>query len=270
MTGEETLRTAPRPQEARVVERLWPAPGCCEIVLELDEPAEGQPGQFYMLSTGDALGTYLPRAFSFYRVFSPRRPSFLFRIVGPGTAQLAALRPGGRLRVLGPLGRGFPVPDGPGRAVLVAGGVGVPPLWSLARALHGSGWETLALLGARTASGLLGAAELAALGARVEVATDDGSKGVQGPVTGLLHGRRADAVFACGPEPMLKAVQAHAAAEGPRATYLALEAGMACGYGVCLGCAVRRTEPDPALGPYGAYARVCREGPVFRWDEVRL
>jgi dihydroorotate dehydrogenase electron transfer subunit len=258
------------PQEVRVVERLQPAPDCFELVLEFPQDESPQPGQFYMLSAGEALDTYLPRPFSFYRVFSPRRLSFLFRVVGPGTAALSRLRARDRLQATGPLGHGFPLPQAPERAVLVAGGVGVPPLWSLGRAILGRGGTVTAILGARTASGLLGRSELAALGAAVLVATDDGSTGHHGPVTDLLPELRADAVYACGPAGMLQAVQASARSAGPARTYLALEAAMACGYGLCLGCAVERAGPDPELAPYGTYARVCREGPVFRWDEVKL
>ncbi len=259
-----------KPQEIRVVERLQPAPDCVELVTEFPDDELPAPGQFYMLSAGDGRDTYLPRPLSFYRTFSPRRLSFLFRVVGPGTQAIAALRARDRLQAMGPLGQGFPLPEHPLRAVLVGGGVGVPPLWSLGRALQERGCQVTALIGARTRSGLLGQAELEALGMRVLTATDDGSRGHHGPVTDLLAGLDADAVFACGPEPMLGAVQSFAASRPVPDTYLALEAAMACGYGVCLGCAVERAKPDPELGPYGTYARVCREGPVFRWDEVKL
>ncbi len=259
-----------RPQDVRVVERLQPAPDCVELVLEFPEDEEPEPGQFYMLSAGDGRDTYLPRPLSFFRTFSPRRMSFLFRIVGPGTAALGQLRARDRLQAMGPLGHGFPLPERPLRAVLVGGGVGVPPLWSLGRALRQRGCDVTALIGARTRSGLLGQSELQGLGIEVRTATDDGSRGYHGPVTDLLEDMEADAVFACGPEPMLRAVQAFAERRPLQDTYLALEAAMACGYGVCLGCAVERSSPDPELGPYGIYARVCREGPVFRWDEVKL
>lgn len=251
-----------------MAERLVPAEGHVELVLAFPEDEEPAPGQFYMLAPGDGLDTYLPRALSFYRVFGPRRLSFLFHVVGPGTQALGRLRPRDRLWVTGPLGHGFPLPEAGVRAALVGGGVGVPPLWALARALRQGGSEVVALIGARTKAGLLGRQELAALGAEVRVATDDGSLGHPGAVTDLLAGAGAERIYACGPEPMLRAVQAHAARTGIGETYLSLEAPMACGYGVCLGCAVERQKPDPELGAYGAYARVCRDGPVFRWDEV--
>lgn len=259
-----------RPEEIRVVERLQPAPDCLELVMEFPEDVVLEPGQFYMLSAGDGRDTYLPRPFSVYRTFSPRRLSFLFRVVGPGTVALAALKARDRLQAMGPLGHGFPLPEVPGRSLLVGGGVGVPPLWSLARALLQAGSQVTALIGARTKSGLLAQAELLALGAQVLTATDDGSQGHHGPVTDLLDGLEAQSLYACGPEPMLRAVQSFASRRPLPSTYLALEAAMACGYGVCLGCAVERRTPDPELGPYGAYVRVCREGPVFRWDEVKF
>ncbi len=259
-----------RRDEVRVVERLGPAPDCVELVVEFPVDQSPAPGQFYMLSAGDGRDTYLPRPFSFYRTFSPRRLSFLFRVVGPGTQALASAKARDRLQATGPLGHGFPLPERPLRAVLVGGGVGVPPLWSLGQALLQRGCEVTALIGARTKSALLGQSDLLALGLDVLVATDDGSRDHRGPVTELLSGLSADAVYACGPEPMLRAVQAYAAERALPDAYLALEAAMACGYGVCLGCAVERRAPEPGLGPYGRYARVCREGPVFRWDEVTL
>lgn len=172
---------------------------------------------------------------------------FLLEAVGPGTARLAELAPGDGLHVLGPLGVGFSPPDRGQRAVLCGGGIGVVPL---------AGWEDelerpTTLLGFRDAEH----APAAALFAEPRVATDDGSVGHHGLVTELLA-REIDpqtVVYACGPPPMLEAVRA-LCGEREVPAQLALETGMACGYGACFGCAVATRE---------GYIRLCLEGPVM-------
>ncbi len=258
-----------RQWELLVGEVLAPARGYVELRLEATQALEAEPGQFFMLRAGNLPDTYLPRAFSWYRQDAPRRLSFLFRVEGPGTRELARLRTGDLLQAMGPLGRGFPLPQQPIRAAILGGGVGVPPLWGLAKALLQGGSDVLALIGARAKAHIVGAKEIAALGARVLVATDDGSEGYRGPLTDLLPEEGIDAIYACGPEGMLRRVQQISLADGPPA-YLALEAPMACGYGVCMGCVVERAEPPSDQGEYGRWARVCREGPVFAAQEVRL
>ncbi len=246
-----------------------PAPGYAEISCKAPQAVAALPGQFFMLRAGEHPDTYLPRAFSWYRQEAPDRLSFLFRVQGPGTRHLGGLRAGDHLYALGPLGHGFTLPERPVRAALLGGGVGVPPLWGLARNLLAGGSEVLALIGARSGAHLVGAEEIAALGAEVRLATDDGSAGRKGLLTDLLEGEQVDALYACGPEPMLRRVQEISLGAGLPAE-LALEAPMACGYGVCMGCVVERTRPQDELGDYGRYARVCREGPVFRAEEVRF
>jgi len=245
-----------------------------------------RPGQFYMLAAAERWGAgederpWLPRAFSFLRarrrataaggVIASSRAEhaseaaslpatvrdaegagvvleFLLEAVGPGTARLAELGPGDGLHVLGPLGVGFSLPDREQRAVLCGGGIGVVPL---------VGWEDelerpTTLLGFRDAEH----APAAALFADPRVATDDGSVGHHGLVTDLLA-REIDArtvVYACGPPPMLEAVRA-LCGEREVPAQLALETGMACGYGACFGCAVATQK---------GYVRLCLEGPVM-------
>jgi NAD(P)H-flavin reductase len=232
------------------------AVGAYRVVLVDDaggpEPA---PGQFYMLAAAERWGAgederpYLPRAFSYLRRVDGEL-HFMLEDVGPGTARLCELRPGEDLWIVGPLGEPFGSLRSPGaRAVLCGGGVGIAPLAALQDAL---GEDATVLLGFRDAEHAPGAALMR--GARV--ATDDGSAGHHGRVTELLE-RELDAreseVFACGPAPMLEAVRALCAERGVEAQ-LALEAGMACGYGACFGCVVPTRD---------GYARVCVEGPVF-------
>jgi NAD(P)H-flavin reductase len=225
-------------------------------------PRDPRPGQFYMLASaerwggGDGERPYLPRAFSFARVHDDGRLDFLLEAVGPGTTRLAELRRGDGLHVTGPLGIGF-APAGEGRApLLVGGGIGAAPLLCLQDEL---GAETPVLLGFRSAAH----AEAASLfrGAPA-LATDDGSVGHTGLVTELLR-ERLDAddhveLFACGPPPMLEAVRA-IAAERDVPAQLALESGMACGYGACFGCVVPTKS---------GYIRLCVDGPVIEAKEL--
>lgn len=247
-----------RVAEVRDVRRL----GAYDLISarDLAGPPDPRPGQFYMLAAGDRWGggsgerPYLPRAFSFARA----RPGagggadlqFLLEDVGPGTRRLAELAAGEALMLLGPLGAGFTPPAHGGTAVLVGGGIGTAPIL----ALHEEHPSAPVVLGFRSAAH----AETAALfGEVAELTTDDGSVGRQGLVTEPLR-ERLDAdpsatVYACGPPPMLEAVRA-VCAERDAPAQLALEAGMACGFGACFGCVVPTKD---------GYARVCVDGPVF-------
>ncbi|MGD0196432.1 MAG: dihydroorotate dehydrogenase electron transfer subunit [Solirubrobacteraceae bacterium] len=225
------------------------------VVLGIgEEHAAGAPGQFYMLSSVLGWGggvdgrPYLARAISvlYARV---GEVGFLLEDVGPGTRVLCSLEPGDEVHVVGPLGRGFSPPEEEREAVLVGGGVGIPPL-----AMFQERWGGRALLGFRDARH----AQAAALLRDAQLATDDGSVGHRGFVTELLEReleRRADeiSVYACGPPAMLEAVRALAVARGVPAQ-LALEAPMACGFGACFGCVVATAD---------GYKRVCVDGPVF-------
>jgi NAD(P)H-flavin reductase len=176
---------------------------------------------------------------------------FLLEDVGPGTNRLAELAPGDGLLLLGPLGKGFARPRDGRRPVLVGGGVGIAPLAIWGDALG----EPLTLLGFRDAAH----AEGAALIPQARVATDDGSRGHHGVVTDLLRDELGGAeVYACGPPPMLEAVRALTAEAGVPAQ-LAMESGMACGYGACFGCVVPTRR---------GYVRLCVDGPVIEADEV--
>ncbi len=233
-------------------------------VADLEGPVP-QAGQFYMLAAvegwgaGDDERPYLPRAFSFLHAAAGAL-SFMLEDVGPGTRRLAQLEADDELWLTGPLGLGFRVPDDGRRALLAGGGVGVPPLsaWARELASDGDGGVT-AVLGFRDAHHAQGAALMA--DGDVQVATDDGSVGHHGLVTDLLADEldRDDhaVVYACGPPGMLEAVRALCAARDVPAQ-LALEAGMACGFGACYGCVVPLRE--------GGYIRLCVDGPVLDAD----
>jgi dihydroorotate dehydrogenase electron transfer subunit len=263
--------------QAPFARRLLRVTGMDELgayrVLRVADPDGPQPdpGQFAMLAAAERWGggederPYLPRAFSIARWLADRRSHrspiggeahYLMEDVGPGTKRLCELHAGEEVWALGPLGKGFTTPQDGRRALLVGGGVGIAPLAILQDGLE---CETTVLLGFRDGQRAEGAALLQ--GARV--ATDDGSAGRRGLVTGLLAEeleRDAHAtVYACGPARMLEAVRAICAAEGVPAQ-LALEAGMACGFGACFGCVV------PKRG--GGYLRVCVDGPVIDAAEL--
>jgi len=220
-----------------------------------------QPGQFYMLSSAEGWGggsderPYLPRAFSHARAREGRL-SFLLEAVGPGTRRLARLRGGDAMHVLGPLRVRWRPPRDGTRALLAGGGIGTAPLLCLQDEL---GPDPRVLLGFRSAAH----AEAATLFAGPpRLATDDGSAGRRGLVTNLLREEldrdAAATVFACGPPAMLEAVRALCAEHGAPAQ-LALESGMACGFGACFGCVV----PTKA-----GYLRLCLEGPVLDADQL--
>jgi dihydroorotate dehydrogenase electron transfer subunit len=224
-------------------------------VLTVDDPGgpAPRPGQFYMLAATERWGgedagrPYLPRAFSFLRA-APGRLEFLLEEVGPGTRRLAELAAGEGLWLTGPLGIGFAHPEDGRRPLHVGGGIGIVPL---------AGWQDevggAALLGFRTAEHATGAALLR----DALLATDDGSNGHHGPVTDLLaEALDADpgaAVYACGPPAMLEAVRGLCAARAVPAQ-LAMESGMACGFGACFGCVVATRD---------GYVRLCLDGPVL-------
>ncbi|HEX3911065.1 MAG TPA: dihydroorotate dehydrogenase electron transfer subunit [Solirubrobacteraceae bacterium] len=258
---------APAPLERRLltvlgVDRL----GAYRVLRVADvETPEPRPGQFAMLTAAERWGAgederpYLARAFSVAR----RRvgeSQFLLEDVGPGTERLCELGEGDPLWALGPLGKGFQAPTQRRRAILVGGGVGIAPLAILQDVLEAEGaTEVTVLLGFRDAA----RAEGAALLREARVATDDGSVGHRGLLTDLLapeleRDPRA-VVYACGPAPLLEAVRALCAEAGVPGQ-LALEAGMACGFGACFGCAV------PKRG--GGYLRVCLDGPVIDAAEL--
>jgi dihydroorotate dehydrogenase electron transfer subunit len=234
-----------------------------------EEPA---PGQFLMMRVGTGNDPLLGRPFGFSgfsRIGAGAEAEIYYRVAGRGTAMMAEWSVGDRISFLGPLGRGFPLPEEDEEAVLVAGGIGLPPLLFLARFLAGRGVRGVGgrisvLFGGPARRALAGLPALEALPLALTLATEDGSAGRKALVTEPLRERdlaRA-VVYACGPAPMLAAVHALVAGRCRRA-FLSLEARMACGFGVCAGCAVRVRPPagsDPALP---AYHRACKEGPVF-------
>lgn len=181
----------------------------------------------------------------------------VFQIVGKGTKLFSELKPDDEIRLLGPCGNGYTLSEG--RSVLVGGGIGVPPLLETCKQLKG---EKIVVLGFRSGSFL--AEEFDRLGAKVYVATDDGSVGFKGNVVDLLKakGIKGDMIYSCGPKIMLKFLSMYAE-ENNIQCQVSMEERMACGIGACVGCVVQIKEGDG-----WTYKKVCKDGPVFDSREV--
>lgn len=222
----------------------------CRLRLGGDLRAVTAPGQFLELKLP---GFYLRRPLSVCD-WDAESAVILYKVVGRGTDWLSRCRPGQKLDVLSGLGNGFDVAACGERTLVIGGGIGVPPMYGLAKRLLAAGKIPVAILGFNTASERFYEAEFHALGVETITATADGSYGVRGFVTDALP-ERFDTFCACGPLPMLRAL----CAKTDRPGFLSLEARMGCGFGACMGCTIVTTD-----GP----KRVCREGPVFRKEEI--
>ena len=257
--------------EALVLENRPEGGDNIRLRLEVEAWPGAAPGQFAMLSPGAYRGTdcvdpLLPRPMAVYRTTARSagcaEVEVLYKAMGRGTRLLAAARPGERVRLFGPLGRGFSLPERGVPSLLVGGGTGIASLFELTRLAAERG-SVRVLLGARSARDLMGREDFEALGIGLALATEDGGEGHHGRVTELLEAALAEGgepvVYACGPTPMMRRAAELAAAAG-RPCEVSLENHMACGFGVCLGCAVPRAE--------GGFALVCRDGPVLQAGEV--
>jgi len=255
----------------------------CILRLVTEEPLPPiRAARFFMLRREDRLSPAIPRPFSLYRQVGEEL-QFLIKVTGEGTRALAACTEGTRLRVIGPLGNGWPALDGEGPPwVMLGGGIGSAPFYKgIEQALAGMDGkrpakpEQITYVYGAARKGLLYDLEaFQSLGVRVAVCTDDGSLGFKGNVLQLLTRLqerkelpREIRLLACGPERMLEAVEEHARAKGIPC-WLSLETVMGCGVGICNGCPVP-TRPE---GPRGSWpnAKCCVEGPVFSTDEVVL
>ena len=240
------------------------APGVAELT---------RPGHFVALAVGGPDSSMLlRRAFSIYSVQSRGVYGGTLEIVfaahGRGTEWLSRLHRHDQVDIVGPLGRPFALPKQPVSCVLVAGGYGSAPMFSLADALRARGCRVDVVLGASTESKLFGVLEAKRITASLTITTEDGSVGERGRVTDVLPAvlarTDADVVYACGPMGMLSAV-AEVAAQHGAYSQCAVEESMACGIGVCMTCVL------PVIGDDGVtrMLRSCVDGPVFRGDRVR-
>lgn len=251
-----------KPHACQVIENRTIGPGYCRLTLLAPAIVQNaSPGQFVMLYLPPGRQQQLPRPLGIFKVDRERGELvFFFQVKGEGTRILANAGAGSTLKLLGPLGTGFPAL--PANSLLVAGGMGIAPLTYLATAAD---QPCTLIYAARTAAQLVcPVTDLEIPGVTLLVVTEDGSRGESGTALDLLSrllntdANRYQTIFACGPRSMLKAVAELGRLRG-LPTWISLEERMACGIGACLGCAVAAID---------GYKRVCHDGPVFPAEVV--
>ena len=220
------------------------------MALAAADLEEQRPGQFINLRLS---GRFLRRPISVYD-WEPGKVTIIYKAVGHGTEQLSNIKAGETLDALTGLGNGYDLSKAGERPLLLGGGVGVPPLYLLAKRLRAEGKAVTAVLGFNTKGEVFAEEEFRALGCEVTVTTADGSYGVKGFVTDALS-EEYSFFYTCGPEPMLKAVYKATKTPGQ----FSFEERMGCGFGACMGCTCRTIT---------GWKRICREGPVLDKEEI--
>lgn len=212
-----------------------------------------KPGQFLNIALE---GKYLRRPISICDI-GEQSVTIIYKVVGAGTRQMSAMKPGEKLDILTGLGNGFDVEKGGCKPLLVGGGVGVPPLFYLAKQLLAAGQQPVVVLGFNTVDEVFYQTEFEAIGCQTFLATADGSAGEKGFVTDVLQTHRIeyDYFYACGPFPMLRALAETTHCSGQ----LSFEERMGCGFGACVGCSCKTK--------YGS-KRICVDGPVLEKEEI--
>ena len=221
-----------------------------KMTLQGDTSAITAPGQFVNIQLD---GLYLRRPISVCDVQGDRL-TIIYKTVGKGTKQMAAMHTG-KLDVLTGLGNGYDLNLAGDKPVLLGGGVGVPPMYLLAKQLLKQGKSVRVILGFNTESEVFFEEEFKALGCDVTVTTVDGSYGQKGFVTDAMKNMDYSYFFTCGPEPMLKAVYKTSVTSGQ----MSFEKRMGCGFGACMGCSCKTIT---------GYKRICKEGPVMKKEEI--
>ena len=221
-----------------------------KMVLKGDVSHITAPGQFVNIKLE---GLYLRRPISVCDVTADTL-TIIYKAIGKGTKQMAAMQ-SGTLDVLTGLGNGYDLSVAGEKPVLLGGGVGVPPMYLLAKKLIAEGKQVKVILGFNTKNEVFYEEEFKTLGAEVVVTTVDGSYGIQGFVTDALKNMEYSYFYTCGPEPMLKAVYKASLTSGQ----MSFEKRMGCGFGACMGCSCKTIT---------GYKRICKEGPVMRKEEI--
>lgn len=216
-----------------------------------DVSAITSPGQFINIKLD---GFFLRRPISVADTGEDKL-MIIYKTVGHGTDSMAHMKPGTKLDVLTGLGNGYDLGRAGERPLLIGGGVGVPPMYKLCRELRAQGRDVTVIMGFNKASEVFYEEEFEALGANVIVTTVDGSYGVKGFVTDAMRGLEYTYYYACGPEPMLRAVYK----EGKSSGEFSFERRMGCGFGACMGCSCKTITGNK---------RICREGPVMKKEEI--
>lgn len=250
-------------ETACIVSQEILAEGICSMWIRTGQIAgESRPGQFISVYCRDG-SRLLPRPISICEIKEDML-RIVYRVVGKGTAEFSTWKAGEPIEIAGPLGNGFPL-DRPGTAVVIGGGIGVPPMLELAKQLP---VKTIAVMGYRTDDMFL-KEQFEETADAVYIATEDGSYGTKGNVIDAMraNGVKADVLYACGPMPMLRALKNYAAEQGMEA-WISLEEKMACGIGACLACVCKSKDKDHHTNVHNK--RICKEGPVFRAEEVEI
>lgn len=253
-------------EKAVVVSSEYIGTDIVDLVIKTEQIAKNaKAGQFVSLYCNDG-SRLLPRPISLCGVDKEADTlRLVYRIVGKGTKEFSSLQAGDTIEVMGPLGNGFPLSDKP--AILMGGGIGIPPMVELAKELKELGCKKItAVLGYRDEIFLN---EDMAHYADVVIATEDGSVGTKGNVIDAVREQNVtgEVIYSCGPTPMLRAVKQYGL-ENNIITYLSLEERMACGIGACLACVCQSKEKDEHSNVHNK--RVCKEGPVFLAEEVEI
>jgi len=221
-----------------------------KMVLGGDTSAITAAGQFVNIQL---TGKFLRRPISVCD-YSDTTLTIIYKVVGKGTEQMSAMKAGGKLDILTGLGNGYDLTLSGGHPVLLGGGVGVPPMYNLAKKLIAQGKTVSVVLGFNTKAEVFCEEDFKALGCDVTVTTVDGSYGKKGFVTDALP-ENYTYFYTCGPEPMLKAVYRATATSGQ----MSFEERMGCGFGACMGCSCKTIT---------GYKRICKEGPVMKKEEI--
>ena len=219
--------------------------------LQGDTSAITGPGQFVNIQLD---GFYLRRPISVCDVVGDTL-TIVYKVVGKGTEKMRTMTCGQTLDVLTGLGNGYDLTKSGDRPLLVVGGVGVPPMYMLAKQLREAGKEVSVILGFNTQGEIFYENEFKALGCNVTVTTVDGSYGVKGFVTDAMHGLDYTYFYTCGPEPMLRALYNASVTSGQ----FSFEERMGCGFGACMGCSCHTVT---------GYKRICKDGPVLEKEEI--
>lgn len=250
-------------EEAVIIRQEEIAPDIYSMWLHTDQIAqEAQAGQFIGVYCRDG-SRILPRPISICEIDKEDQAvRIVYRVAGKGTDEFSYMRTGMPLYVIGPLGTGFP--KKPGKALIIGGGIGIPPMLQMAKELAA---DKEIVLGYRNRQLFL--SDRFELCGKVHIATEDGSVGTKGTVLDVIQSKqlRAEVIYACGPMPMLKALKQYAAQQGIEC-WISLEERMACGVGACLGCVCRTTHKDAHSHVHNQ--RICTEGPVFDAREVDI
>ena len=259
---KENCKMSKKQVMAEIIRHTSLSDGIFDMTLKAEEIAkEAKAGQFISVYLNNK-SKILPRPISICEI--DRKDGairLVYRVAGKGTAEFSGMRTGMQLKVVGPLGNGFPQKNK--KAFLIGGGIGIPPMLELAKELD---CEKQIVLGFRDELFLL---EDFRNRGQIYIATEDGSAGTEGNVLDAIreNGLDADIIYACGPTPMLRAIKEYAAEQNTEC-WISMEERMACGIGACLACVCKSKEKDAHSNVKNK--RICKEGPVFLAQEVEF